>query len=179
MKGHSAPLPARRLLLAAALLAVTVGCGYGLVGRGSTLPENVKTVRFEALANRTSRIGLEQRLSQEIARELTIRGRLRVVAGVEPADAVLTGAVTRFDLIPVAFDGAGRAQEYQVQIGAQLSLKTLPDERVLYEDSGYTFRDAYSFPAAASSFVDLQNEAIERVAARFAESVVSTILEGF
>jgi outer membrane lipopolysaccharide assembly protein LptE/RlpB len=170
--------PVRRLL-ALLLLLPAWGCGYSLVGRGSTLPDEVRTVRFEALANRTSRIGLEQRLSQEIARELTIRGRLRVVAGVEPADAVLTGAVTRFDLIPVAFDGAGRAQEYQVQIGAQLSLKTLPDERVLYEDSGYTFRDAYSFPAAASSFVDLQNEAIERVAARFAESVVSTILEGF
>jgi hypothetical protein len=168
-----------RVLVAAILLPLSAGCGYSLVGRGSTLPETVRTVRFEALVNRTSRIGLEQRLSQEIARELAIRGRLRVVAGAEPADAILTGAVTRFDLIPVAYDAAGRAQEYQVQVAAQLALKTLPDERVLYEDPGFTFRDTYSFPATASSFVDLQNEAIERVAARFAESVVSTILEGF
>ena len=61
------------------LVAVlTAGCGYALVGQGSSLPENIRVVEFTTLENRTQRVGLEQRLSAEITRELVSRGRFRV-----------------------------------------------------------------------------------------------------
>jgi outer membrane lipopolysaccharide assembly protein LptE/RlpB len=170
----TAPAPA--IVIATALLS---GCGYTLVGRGSTLPAGLKVIRFETLANETSRVGVEQRVSREVARELATRGRFEVRADSRGADAELSGAVTQFDLYPVAFDDVGRAKEYQVAVTARVTLKTLPDEKVLWENPAYTFRENYTLSASAASYADRENEAIDRVAERFAASLVSSVLEGF
>lgn len=161
------------------LVAAASGCGYALVGRTSTLPASVRVIRFETLANQTRRVGVEQRLSSEIARELATRGRFAVQTAAAGADAALTGAVASFDLYPVAFDEAGRAREYQVRITAQLALKTLPEEKVLWENSAFTFNESYTLSTSAASYIDRENEAIDRVAERFAESLVTSLLEGF
>lgn len=162
------------------LLLVGVGaCGYSLVGRSSSLPPEIRVIRFATLANETSRVGVEQRLSREIARELATRGRFSVQASAAGANAELTGAVVGFDLYPVAFDEAGRAREYEVRITARLALRTVPDERVLWQNPSYSFRENYSFSTSAASYADRENEAIDRVGERFAESLVTALLEGF
>jgi len=175
------PRPARLLLgLAAGLAAAALAaCGYSLVGRGSTLPPEVRVIRFETLANETTRVGVEQRVSREIARELASRGRFEVRADARDADADLSGAVIQFDLYPVAFDEQGRAREYQVAITARVTLRTLPEEKVLWENPAYAFRDNYTLATSAASYADRENEAIDRVAERFAASLVSSLLEGF
>jgi outer membrane lipopolysaccharide assembly protein LptE/RlpB len=169
-----------RLAGLAALAAVTLaGCGYTLVGKTSTLPPSIRVIQFQTLANKTMRVGVEQRLSSEVAKELSSRGRFSVQAGATGADADLAGEVTGFDLFAVAFDDAGRAKEYQVRITAHVSLKTLPDEKVLWENPSFTFQENYSLTTSAASYVDRENEAIDRVAERFAASLVSSLLEGF
>ena len=176
MKGRERALVAGLAALAAATFS---GCGYTLVGKTSTLPPSIRVIRFQTLANKTTRVGVEQRLSSEIARELSSRGRFSVQPGAAGADADLAGEVTGFDLFAVAFDDSGRAKEYQVRITAHVSLKTLPDEKVLWENPSFTFQENYSLSTSAASYVDRENEAIDRVAERFAESLVSSLLEGF
>jgi outer membrane lipopolysaccharide assembly protein LptE/RlpB len=175
------PAAVRRACIAALVAAVAcgVGCGYSLVGRGSTLPATIRVIRFRTLSNETSRVGVEQRVSREVARELATRGRFEVSADQGHADAELSGAVTQFDLYPVAFDELGRAKEYQVAVTARIALKTQPDEKVLWENAAYTFRENYTLPTSAASYADRENEAIDRVAERFAASLVSSLLEGF
>jgi outer membrane lipopolysaccharide assembly protein LptE/RlpB len=165
--------------LAALAAATLAGCGYTLVGKTSTLPPSIRVIRFQTLANKTTRVGVEQRLSSEVAKELASRGRFSVQAAAAGADADLAGEVTGFDLFAVAFDDAGRAKEYQVRITAHVSLKTLPDEKVLWENPSFTFQENYSLTTSAASYVDRENEAIDRVAERFASSLVSSLLEGF
>ena len=176
--GSSAVGPA---LLAAsfAFVAFGAGCGYSLVGRTSTLPPSIKVVQFQTLANQTSRVGVEQRLSREIARELASRGRFAVQAQAAGADAALIGAVIGFDLYAVAFDESGRAREYQVRITVRVSLKSTTEDKVIWENPAYAFQENYAFSTSAASYVDRENEAIDRVAERFAESLVSNLLEGF
>ena len=78
----------------------------------------------------------------------------------------------------MAFDEQGRAREYQVRITAKVALRAA-DEKVIWENPSYAFQDNYSFSTSAASYVDRENEAIDRVAERFAESLVSNLLEGF
>ncbi len=168
-----------RRLAAAGLTLLTVSCGYTLVGRGSSLPESIKVVQFTTLENRTPQVELEQRFSAAINRELVSRGRFKVQAGADGANAVLAGTVLAFNLYPVAFDAQGRATDYQVQVTANVSLKTLPDDKPLWENPAFTFRDNYQFSATTASYTDLINDAIDRVADRFAQSLVTSLLEGF
>lgn len=167
------------LVLLCLLAVATSACGYALVGRGSSLPENIKIVQFTTLENRTPRVELEQRFSEAIARELVSRGRFRVQAGAEGADAVLSGTVLAFDLYPVAFDSQGKATDYQVRVTARVALKPVPDGKAIWENPAFTFRDNYKFSATAASYADLENNAIDRVADRFAQSLVTSLLEGF
>lgn len=177
--------PARRHRFPAAWLfllaagTLSGGCGYTLVGRTSNLPSSIKVIRFQALANQTQRAGVEQRLSREIVKELASRGRFSVQARAEGADAELSGAVTGFDLYPVAFNSQGLATDYQVRISARVALKSLPDEKTIWENPSYTFRDNYALGTTAASYVDRENDVVDHVAEKFAASLVSTILEGF
>ena len=168
---------ATALLLCGAFLAA--GCGYSLVGKGSSLPESIRVIQFTTLENRTQRVQVEQRFSEAIARELASRGRFKVQAGVDGADAELSGTVMAFDLYPVAFDSQGRATDYQVRVTARVSLKALPDGKAVWENPAFTFRDNYQFSETAASYADLENNAIDRVADRFAQSLVTSMLEGF
>jgi outer membrane lipopolysaccharide assembly protein LptE/RlpB len=169
----------RRALGALALVLAEAGCGYALVGKGSSLPENIKVIQFTTLENRTPRVELEQRFSAAINRELVSRGRFKVQAGPDGANAVLSGTVLAFDLYAVAFDSQGRATDYQVRVTARVSLRTIPEDKPLWENPAFTFRDNYQFSATAAGYTDLENEAIDRVADRFAQSLVTSLLEGF
>jgi hypothetical protein len=170
--------PAAALCLAATLL-LSAACGYTLAGRASTLDPSIKVIQFQTLTNLTSLSGVEQRLSGAIARELAARGNFRVQSSADGADADLTGAVTRFDFYPVAFDNEGRATQYQVAVTARVALKSLPGGNSIWENPAYTFRENYSFAAGAGSYVDRQNETIDKVADKFAQSLVASLLEGF
>jgi outer membrane lipopolysaccharide assembly protein LptE/RlpB len=169
----------RGRVLAALALVASTGCGYALVGKTSTLPASIRVIHFQTLVNQTARVGLEQRLSSEIAKELASRGRFSVKADAAGADAELTGVVKSFDLFAIAFDDSGRAKEYQVRVTASVALKTLPDEKVLWENQSFTFQDNYALATSAASYVDRENEVIDSVGEKFATSLVSSLLEGF
>ena len=171
----------RRVAAALVFLCATLAtaCGYALVGKGSSLPESIRVIQFTTLENRTQRVQVEQRFSEAIARELASRGRVTVQSGGDGADAELSGTVLAFDLYPVAFDSQGRATDYQVRVTARVALKAVPDGRTIWENPAFTFRDNYQFSETAASYADLENNAIDRVADRFAQSLVTSMLEGF
>ena len=165
-----------------ASLAAGSGCGYALVGRGSFLPESVKRVSFPTFKNSTPRVGLEQRLSKAVAAELASRGRFSVSAREGDGDAQLSGEITSFALYPVAADSLGRATQYQIQVVVKVALTSLPDGKVIWKNDAYTFRENYDVAASnvsAANFSDLENVAIDAEGERFAQSLVTSILEGF
>ncbi len=59
----------KKLVLISLLLALA-GCGYALVGKGSNIPDDVKSVYLQPLQNKTQRQQVEQELTQAIAMEL-------------------------------------------------------------------------------------------------------------
>lgn len=164
------------LLMAVAALA---GCGYALVGRGSTLPPEVRTVYLKPLENRTSRAQVEQILTRAIASELVTRKTFEVASDPAGADAELAGVVTSFTLTPVSFDAEGRGTQYEIAIIAAVELKQREPERVLYANEGYLFRASYEIQASELGYQDRETPAIEATAEDFAETLVTDLLEGF
>lgn len=169
------------LLLAGALLAPlwTAGCGYSLVGRTSTLPEDVRNIYVEALRNTTRRSQLEQVLSRAIADEFVTRRRFEVVSSIREADGVLSGTVTGFSLRPVAFDAGGRANEYEIVISSSMRFARPNGGEVLWQQERYSFRELYEATASEADFFSRQDQAIEEVAKKFAQTLVIDLLEGF
>jgi len=155
------------------------GCGYALVGRGSNLPVDIKSVYIRPLENRTPRSQVEQEVTRAIAEELVQRHRFSVVGSAEGADAELSGAVVGFGVTPVTFDPSGRATEYEISLTAQIAFKRMGQNEPIWSNDHYTFREKYPIDATSADYVDLEDQAIDRAAQRFAETMVSDLLEGF
>lgn len=165
--------------LLGAFLFVLSGCGYALVGRGSNLPADIKNVYIRPLENRTPRSQVEQALTRAIAEEMVQRQRFAVLGGPEGADAELSGAVVSYGATPVTFDQSGRATEYEISLTAQIAFKRIGQDQPIWSNDRYTFRETYPIEASNENYVDLEDDAIERAAERFAETMVSDLLEGF
>jgi outer membrane lipopolysaccharide assembly protein LptE/RlpB len=163
-----------------ALLLALSGCGYALVGRGSNIPEDVKSVYLQPLENRTQRQQVEQSLTRAIADELVTRQRFAVVGSEAQANAEIIGAVTGFGVTPVTFDQTGRATEYELAITAQITFKRVGQEgKVIWKSDRYTFRESYPVPTTGTAYLDLEDATIQRASQRFAQTLVTDLLEGF
>ena len=165
-------------LLGASFLLLS-GCGYALVGRGSNLPADIKTVYLRPLENRTPRSQVEQALTRAIADEMVKRQRFSMVGSPDGADAELSGAVVFYGATPVTFDPSGRATEYEISLTAQIAFKRTGQDQAIWSNDRYTFRETYPLEASNVNYVDLEDNAIEKAAERFAETMVSDLLEGF
>lgn len=166
------------VVLAAAALAV--GCGYALVGRGSNIPPEVRTVYLAPFENGTERVNVDQILTRALNDELVTRQQFTVVStDQEGSDADLKGKVTGFDVRPVTFDADRRATEYEITITAAVALTQRDPERVLWQNDRYQFRDSYQLEASELGYLDRETPAIEATAKKFAESMVTDLLEGF
>lgn len=176
-----------RLVVAATALAAGLGlggCGYTLVGKASNIPEDIRRVFLQPFENQTTRVEVEQFLTQAIADELVTRPRFELVATEGEADAVIRGSVTAFRAAPITFTSDGRAQEYELAIIADVSFQRIPsatgeDGEVIWANDRYQFKESYEVESADSDFFDRENLAIEDSAERFADTMVTDLLEGF
>jgi outer membrane lipopolysaccharide assembly protein LptE/RlpB len=167
----------KNLILAAVLLFS--GCGYGLVGRGSTLDPAIRTIQVPAFVNRTTRVELEQRVTQSVAAELVSRGRLALVSNPAEAHAILRGSIDTFNIFPIAFE-QGRATRYQISITAKIELLDHRNQdKVLWSNDQYRFTSDYEVNLTNADSFDQETRAIQEIAVRFAESLVANLLENF
>ena len=148
------------------------------MGRGSNIPADIKTVYLRPFDNRTPRSQVEQFVTRAIADELVKRQRFAVVGSPEGADAEISGAVVGYGATPITFDPTGRATQYEISLVSQIAFKRTGSDKPLWSNDRYNFRETYPIDAS-SGFVDFEDQAIERASTRFAQTVVSDLLEGF
>lgn len=166
-------------LLVPVLLAVQ-SCGYALVGTGSFLPEYIRTVAIPTFENNTARFEVEVRITDAVTSEFISRGDFNVVADAQGADAALTGTITSFLVTPIGLGAGGQeATNYLVLIRAQVNFRDLVQNRVLYSNNSFLFRQQFEIEADPTAFFDVTNVAVDEIAREFARSVVASILEGF
>ena len=167
------------LLLALAAALPLAGCGYALVGRGTNIPETIRSVYLAPLENETRRSEVEQILTRALAEELVSRRRFTVVNEAGQADAVIDGAVIGFDATPMIFDEEGRATEYQITITARMRFRDRVADQVLWENERYVYKESYPVDPSEVDYFDREKLAIEEAAGKFARTVVVDLLEGF
>src|SRR5919202_1454370 len=120
-----------RWLFGAALLLT--GCGYHIAGRADLLPKDLHTIAIEPFGNATVRANLARLVPAALAREFNSRTRYRAVADAAQADAVLTGAILRFDHSPIIADPqTGRATGALIVVVLQVTLTDRRTGKVLF-----------------------------------------------
>jgi hypothetical protein len=147
----------------------------------SGLPAHIKTVavpafQFEA---KGARYRVESRFTDAVTREIIKRGNgLKVQGSRTGADAVLEGTIRDFTFSGVLLDSEGRARVYEVTIVTAVTIRDLKENKILYDNQNFIFRDSFEFSSDPRSFFNEEDPAVERMARAFAESAVSAFING-
>jgi len=147
----------------------------------SGLPPNIKIVAVPAFQFEVAgaRYRVESRFTEAVTKEIIKRGRgLKVQGSATGADAVVEGTIRSFNFSGVLLDREGRARVYEVTIVAAVTIRDLDANKILYDNQNFIFRDSFEFSDDPRSFFNEEDPAVERMARAFAESVVSTIVNG-
>jgi hypothetical protein len=160
------------------------GCGYTLAGRGSFLPESIRTIGVPLFTNTTQVFDVERRLTERVRSEFIGRGRYRVIPDAAGADAVLSGEITSITLTPSSFNAEQQATRYAIVVTTRLEFKDVKADKVLWSNAAWQFREEYELTNVATTtdvnaFFGQEANALDRIAQNFARSVVSAILEAF
>jgi len=107
--------------LSALLVAVFFMAGCEAVVK-RTLPDTVHALAIEPFQNLSEQSLLPGALSDELRRAFRLDGRVAVADQAARADAVLGGMLTVYQKDPSRYDRNNIVQEYNLRIGADLTL---------------------------------------------------------
>lgn len=147
----------------------------------SGLPDGIKRIAVPAFQfePQGARYRVASRFTDAVTREIIKRGRgLKVQGTREGADAVIEGTIRDFSFSGVLLDRAGRARVYEVSITSAVTIRDLRNNKIIYDNQNFIFRDSFEFSQDPRSFFNEEDPAVERIARAFAESVVSAITNG-
>lgn len=149
----------------------------------SQLPPRIKTVAVPAFQNESLRFKVESRFTEAVINEIVRRGKgLRVQGTREGADAVVDGVIKSFTFSGVLLqpnDPDAHARIFEVEIRAAVTVRDQIENRVLYDNQNFVFRGEFEFANDPRTFFNEEDPAVQRMARSFAESIVSTLVNGF
>ena len=163
----------QRALLLVLLLLTASGCGYRLAGGAIDSGEG-RTLAVPIFDNLTTDFRIEQRLTAALRRELTQRTRFRVVPAAL-GDLVLNGQVLSISSIPIILSDRGRGTAYTVAVNLSVRMTDTSDGTVVFENPLWTFREVFELSNDSEDFVPEDTAAMDRLARRFAESLVAAL----
>lgn len=170
------------LVIVLALLSSS--CGYTLAGRGSFLPDTIKTIGIPDFVNKTPYFEASQLLAQRVRTEFIGRGKYKVLPQETGVDAVLRATVNTISLAPSGFNDQQVATRYVITVSVGIQFVQSSDGKVLWQNPNLAFREEYQQASGggvldAATFFASSSNAVERMATDFARTVVSAILEAF
>lgn len=143
--------PRRRALLPAwmamAALIAAAGCNYSFQA-GSFPPPHVRTIAIEPFDNESERFEVASELYDELVRSLPSALGVRQ-AGLESADAVVRGSVTRYDVqAPNYRAGAGgqpaEVLQREVRISISVQIVDRVENVILWESNSETAQGLFA-----------------------------------
>lgn len=168
---------AARAFAALAVLATISGCGVYSTRPGK-IPGHIKSVAIPIFENRTTQAELDDEITQAIVNRFVADNNLRVVGEAE-ADAILSGAVLRYDNAVFGFTGNVQAEEYRVSIIVDCRFFDKVKNREMWRDEGLTKTANYyvvEVPGQpAKTEIDGRQEAIQKIA----DEVLSRIVDAW
>ncbi|MBA2333807.1 MAG: hypothetical protein H0V90_02610 [Blastocatellia bacterium] len=147
----------------------------------SGLPKHIRIIAVPAFQSeaRGLRYRVGSRFTEAVTKEIIRRGNgLKVQGSPTGADAVIEGTIRDFSFTGVLLDREGRARVYEVTIVSAVTIRDLKENKILYDNQNFVFRDSFEFSRDPRSFFNEEDPAVERIARMFAESVVSTVVNG-
>jgi curli biogenesis system outer membrane secretion channel CsgG len=145
------------------------------------VPEGAKTIAVPVFINGTMEPYIDVEVTKAVVEEFLTDGRLKV-AGMEGADLVLKGRVTKFEATPASYTADSYVQSYTISISVSLTLEDSRTGKVLLQDQGLgsVFVSGYAVTIGDITATKIAKDgAIKNASKSLASNIRSRVLEGF
>ncbi|HJM83220.1 MAG TPA: LPS assembly lipoprotein LptE [Nitrospinota bacterium] len=163
-----------------ALLLHTVSassCGYSLVGRGSSLPPEIKTARIPIFINKTNQPDLVKIVTDVVRLEFIKDGRLKIV-DANYADSTIGGTIKHYSQKPISFDADNNVTAYTVRLVLAVQFTNDNNGKKLLSSS-VEAKKRYDVDQSLLASETIRRAAITDAATKASESLISIIVEAF
>ncbi len=168
----------RKTLLLLLVCFIFIQCGYHLQGTGTFFPVHIKKINIPMFKNQTTRFQLDLKLTQAVIDEIVSKGKVEISVDPSTADAIFIGEIISFEAVPIAFGVEATADRYNIIVVTKIVLRDLVNNKIIYSNPYHSYQYEYQVPEGAD-FESVESEALDKLAERFARSLVITMLEGF
>jgi outer membrane lipopolysaccharide assembly protein LptE/RlpB len=169
------------LFIALSLLALLLSaCGYTMSKAGSQAgPMGGKyRVAVPLFVNGTYEPLVEKQVTSALKDELAIDGRW-VLTDRGDADMLVSGKVTKVELLPLSYDAQERILEYRVRLVLDVKVTEVKSGKVLWKEQDMeTFSDYRVIEDITKSKIN-KGEAINKASKNFAEEFIIKTLDIF
>ena len=153
------------------------GCGYHLVGTGSSLPPHLKTLSIPLFTNSSSEPEIRRELTSSIINSFITDGRIKIVRKGN-SDMVMKGSLLYYDLSAFAFSSSDFASDYKVKLGVKVEVIDKVNDKP-YIKNKFTTKWDYK---ATSDIVDTESArlaALEEAYKELGNRLVSLLIDQF
>jgi len=164
-----------RLAAIATLALAAGGCAYTA---NTLLPSYVHTVSIPAVQNQSSRVGIEQQLTDALLAAYTRDNHLRVVSP-GTGDAELAVSITGYKNEVFSYSASETPSEYQVAIAVSAVFTDRVKNRELWKNEALTSTERYKLTEAGAVDPLAQGRADSVVVRKIADDVVARTVQGW
>jgi outer membrane lipopolysaccharide assembly protein LptE/RlpB len=167
----------RRFLSITLAVILTAGCGYHLVGYGSSLPAHIKTIAIPTFKNSSTEPNIHRDATESIRRAFISDSRLKLI-DARRADLIIKGTLINYQLQPVSFSAQDTVDEYIIRLGVQIEAYDRIKKKILFKQE---FNTQWDY-RVTSSVIDSElakNTALIEAYNDLADRLVSIIIEQF
>jgi hypothetical protein len=150
------------------------GCGYRLANKNLGGGDG-QTIAVPTFINRTTTYRIEQRMTEAVRQELIRRTRFTVVPDTS-GDFVMTGEVLSYAAVPVIFNQQGRGSAYTMAVDLTVRLTDTKTGKIIFQNDRWAFREVFELSQTSAEFVPEDAAALDRLARRFASSLVASVM---
>ena len=161
------------------LLALLLnGCGYHLVGTGSSLPSHLKTLSIPVFSNSSSEPETHRELTSNIIDSFITDGRVKIVRRGN-SDMVMKGNLYYYDLKAVSFSSSDFASDYIVELRVEIEVIDKVNDKSYLKKQIQKIKWDYK---ATSDIIDTESArlvALEEAYKELGNRLVSLLIDQF
>ena len=165
----------RKLVLLTYFAGIVLsGCGYRLATKNLGGGDG-RTIAVPTFTNKTTTYRIEQRMTEAVREELIRRTRFKVVPDSD-GDLVMSGEVLNYGAVPVIFNQQGRGSAYTILVDLNVRLTDTRTGKIVFQNPRWTFREVFELSQSSTEFVPEDSAALDRLARRFASTLVASVM---
>ncbi|MDD9304284.1 MAG: hypothetical protein HUK40_18820 [Desulfobacter sp.] len=166
----------KKIVLVMAAGFLVAGCGYRLAG-GGYLNETVSRVSVAVFENNSAQSRAGMSFTNEMIREITEKSDTRVVDTAGTVQSI-TGVIQSITFSTLSRSSTENVTERQVTAVVDVKL-TDPDGKITWSVKDFSAKESYTVSTDTINDESNKRDAVDTIAERVAERLVSQMLSNF